>query len=195
MNPEPLANALVQLVRCYYPPGMEKEDPRYAATEEAQRLDRLLHANTQGSPTWKDFVQRVRGEFPDCSIWDATVPLHDPCYTCRVSQPGFVTGGPRYDSVVCLLSQLAPVYALYASHVEEKSTGLPRDYWLRFPPFPPEYQKHEAKLAGLIESTLGFTRLSNDILFIPVPDLVPPTANYQLGEAQLIDCLFTLHRW
>jgi hypothetical protein len=195
MNPEPLANALVQLVHCYYPPGIDNDDPRYKESEEGRRLDRLLHANVPGSPTWKDFVQRVHGEFPDCSIWDATVPLHDPCYICRVSQPGFVIGGPRYDSVVCLLSQLAPVYALYASHVEEKSTGLPRDHWLRFPPFPPEYQEREAKLAGLIESTLGFTRLSNDTLFTPVPDLVPRTANHPIGRAQLIDCLFTLHRW
>jgi hypothetical protein len=112
-----------------------------------------------------------------------------------VSQPGFKTGDPRYDSVVCLLSQLVPVYALYASYVEEKGPGLPRDGWLRFPPFPPEFQEREAKLAGLIESTFGFTRLSNDVLFTPVPDLVPPTANFELGKARLVDCLFTPHRW
>ncbi|HYO57719.1 IS66 family transposase [Archangium sp.] len=51
------------------------------------------------------------------------------------------------------------------------------------------------KLAGLIESTFGFTRLSNEVLFTPVPDLVPRTANHGLGKAQLIDCLFTWHRW
>jgi hypothetical protein len=77
-----------------------------------------------------------------------------------------------------------------------KSPDFPEgEYWLRFPPFPPEFQAQEAKLAGLIESTFGFTRLSNDVLFTPVPDLVPRTANYVLGEAQLIDCLFTWHRW
>jgi hypothetical protein len=191
MNQESLANALVQLAHCYHPAGLHNADPRYGDTEEAQRLTRLVHANAVGSPTWKDFIQRLRGEFPDCSIWDTTVPRHDPCYSARVSQPGFVTGDPRCDDVVCLLSQLAPVYALYASHTEEKGPGLPRDHWLRFPPFPPEFQECEAKLAGLIESTLGFTRLSNDVLFTPVPDLVPRTANFELGKAQLIDCLFT----
>ncbi|MGZ3460886.1 MAG: hypothetical protein ACXU86_20555, partial [Archangium sp.] len=64
-----------------------------------------------------------------------------------------------------------------------------------FPPFPPEFQLREAKLARLVESTFGYTRLSNDVLFTPVPDLVPPTANYELGRAQLIDCLCAPYRW
>ncbi|HEX8819859.1 MAG TPA: hypothetical protein VF794_08055 [Archangium sp.] len=93
------------------------------------------------------------------------------------------------------MSQLAPVYALYASHMEEKGPGLPRDHWLRFPPLPPEFQAHETRLAALIESTFGFTRLPNDVLFTPVPDLVPQTATFGLGKAQLIDCLFTPYRW
>ncbi|MCY1076535.1 hypothetical protein [Archangium lansingense] len=48
-------------------------------------------------------------------------------------------------------------------------------------------QAHEAKLAGLIESTFGFTRLSNDTLFTSVPDLVPRSANYGLGKAQFME--------
>lgn len=194
MNPEPTADALVQLVHHYYPTGLLIDEPQYAASEEAQRLG-LLQARSADSPAWKDFIQRLHEEFPDCSIWDMTVPLMDPCYACRVSLPGWVKGAPIHDSVVCLLSQLAPVYVLYASHVEQKGPGLPRDHWLRFPPLPPEFQPHEARLAGLIESTFGSTRLSNDVLFTPVPDLVPRTANFGLGEARLIDCLFTPHRW
>jgi hypothetical protein len=194
MKSEPFADALIQLVHCYYPSGLRNDEPRYNESEEGQRLLRLLHANASGSPTWKDFLQQVRGEFPDCSIWDTTVPLSDPCYSCRVSQPGFVTGGPRYDSVVFLLSQLTPVYALYGSELEMVSPTQ-RKGWFGFPPFPPDLQEREAKLVGLIESTLGFTRLSNELLFTPVPDLVPRSANYGLGEAQLIDCLFTWHRW
>jgi hypothetical protein len=194
MHPELTADALVQLVHRYYPAGLRNDDPRYKDSEEGQRLTRLVHANVEPSPTWKDFTQRLREEFPDCDIWDTTIPWHDPCYSVRVSQPGFEIGSPRYDSVVCLLSQLAPVYALYASELENVSP-TERKGWFGFPPFPPEFQEREAKLAGLIESTFGFTRLSNDILFTPVPDLVPRTANYGLGEAQLIDCLFTWHRW
>ncbi len=193
MKPEPFADALVQLVRCYYPSGLCNDDPGYRESEESQRLTRLILANVQPSPTWKGFTRRVVQEFPDCNIWDTTVPYHEPCNSVRVSLPGFMPDAPRYDCVVGLLSQLAPVYALYASHTDKSLPGA--DYWLRFPPFPPEFQAHEAKLAGLIESTLGFTRLSNDILFTPVPDLVPRAANYGLGEARLIDCLFTRDRW
>jgi hypothetical protein len=194
MKPDPFADALVQLVHCYYPSGLRNDDPRYKESEEGQRLMRLLHANAPGSPTWKDFLHRLRGELPNCSIWDTTVPLSDPCYSCRVSQPGFVTGGPRCEDIVCLLSLLAPVYALYASELVSVSP-TERKGWFGFPPFPPEFREREAKLAGLIESTLGYSRLSNDILFIPVPDLVPRSANYGPGEAQLVDCLFTTHRW
>ncbi len=193
MTPELTADALVQLVHRYYPAGLRNDDPRYAASEEGQRLTALVHANVKPSPAWKDFMERLRREFTGCHLWDTTVPHHDPCYSVRVSLPGFVTGAPRYDCIVCLLSQLAPVYALYASHTDKNGPG--RDYWLRFPPFPSEFQAQEAKLAELIESSLGVTRLSNDVLFIPTPDLVPRTANYGPGEAQLIDCLFTWHRW
>ena len=103
-------------------------------------------------------------------------------------------GNPRYDCVVCLLSQLAPVYAIYAAHTD-RSKPPEGEAWLRFPPFPAEFRPHEERLAGLIESAFGFTRLSNDILFTPIPDLVPRTVDYRLGEAKLIDCLLTEHRF
>jgi len=194
MHPELTTEALVHLVHRFYPAGLDNEDPRYNESEEGQRLNEVILANVKPSQSWKDFIQRLRGEFPGCSLWDTTIPRHDPCYGVRVSQPGFVPGDPRCDDVVCLLSQIAPVYALYASHTLK--TGPDQgDYWLRYPPFPPEFQAQEARLAGLIESTFGFTRLSNDTLLTPVPDLVPSSANFVLGEAQLIDCLFSRDRW
>ncbi len=194
MKPELTGEALVRLVHRYYPAGMESYDPRYETSEEARRLHGLLEAHVEGTPAWKDFIQRLRVEFADCDIWDSTIPRQDPCYSVRVSNPGFVTGDLVFDEVVGLLSTLAPVYAIYASHTDKASLPERKD-WLRFPPFPSRLQAHEAKLAGLIEATFGYTRLPNDILLIPVPDLVPSTANYLLGEAVLIDCLFTRHRW
>jgi hypothetical protein len=194
MHPELTADALIQLVHRYYPAGLDNEDPRYKESEEGQRLTEVVRAHVKPSQAWKDFIQRLRREFSDGSIWDTTIPRHDPCYSVRVSHPGFVTGDPRCDEVTALLSQIAPVYAIYASHVDKTNPSEP-DSWLRFPPFPPEFQSQEGKLAGLIESTFGFTRLPNDVLFTPVPDLAPRTANYGPGQAQLIDLLFTWHRW
>ncbi len=95
----------------------------------------------------------------------------------------------RTDTFADALVQL--VHCYYPS-------GLCNDDRVSLPgsmPDAPHYDCHEAKLSGLIESTLGFTRLPNETLFTPVPDLVPRSANYGLGEAQLIDCLFTWHRW
>lgn len=193
MMPDLTANALIELVHRYHPTGIDNEDPRYKSSEEAQRLSSLIQANAAPAQEWKEFVQRLHEEFNDCMIWDTTIPWHDPCWSCRVSLPGFEIGRPQYDAVICLLSLLAPVYALYASHSEEQ--GSKRDHWTAYPPLPPEFQSHEAKLSALIETTFGFTRLSNEVLFLPVPDLVPRTANFGLGKAQLIDCLFTWHRW
>lgn len=152
-----MTDALLELIHRYYPAGLESEDPRYAESEEGLRLTQLINAHVGGTQPWKDFIQRLHQNFSDCSIWDATVPYHDPCFICRVSQPGFVVGSPRYDSAVCLLSQLAPVYVLYASHVEDRGLGLKRDHWLGFPPLPAEFQDHEKRLAELIETTFGAT--------------------------------------
>jgi hypothetical protein len=189
-------DALVRLVHCYIPSGIETYDPRYEKSEESQRLTRLLLANQQPSPTWKRFTAKVVEAFPGCSIWDATVPMLAPCNIIRVSLPGPGADHLPYDSVVGLLSQLAPVYALYASHHTTRlSRGTGGEAWWRFAPFPPEYQAHEAKLAALIESTLGFTRLSPEALLPPVPDLKPDIAHYPLGEAVLAHCLFTPNLW
>lgn len=154
MHPNLTRDEFVQLVHRYYPTNIEAEDPRYMESEEAQRLNALLQTHQEPLPAWTGFIQCLHKEFPTCSIWDTTVPHADPCYSCRVSLPGFVTGALLYNCVVCLISQLAPVYALYASHVD-RAKQPERDYWLRFPPFPPEFQAHEAKLAVLIESIFG----------------------------------------
>ncbi|HEX5754635.1 MAG TPA: hypothetical protein VFZ09_51095 [Archangium sp.] len=193
-KPELTADALVRLVHRYYPAGLLIDDLAYKVSKEIQRLRELQDTHVQPSATWTAFITRLRQEFSDCSLWDTTVPYLDPCYSIRVSLPGFQVGDPLYDCVVCLLSQFVPVYALYASHTD-KNDPSEEGYWLRFPPFPPKFQSHEARLAALIESTFGFTRLSNDVLHTPVLDLVPKSSNFVLGEAKLIDCLFTPHRW
>ncbi len=76
-------------------------------------------------------------------------------------------------------------HTLYGYHHIENG-----EFWTRFPPLPEEFQAHEQRLATLIESEFGFTRLDKDVLLTPVPDLMPYIANFALGEARLIDCLF-----
>jgi hypothetical protein len=193
MRPEPTPEALIQLLRRYYPAGLEHWDPRYATSEEAQRLDQLLRAARQDSSAWAGFLQRLRAELPQCRILEMTNLWHDPCYTCRVWLPGVEVGGDRFDAVVCLLSLLAPVYALYGCHA--RLDGPSAEWAPRLSAFPQELQPHEARLATLIETTFGATRLSEDVLSTPIPELVPRSGSLELGQAKLIDCLFTDHRW
>jgi hypothetical protein len=142
---------------------------------------------------WKAFIQRVRDALPACSLWDMTLLIHDPCYRLRVSLPHQEPDGDRREEVVCLLSLLAPVYVLYASHM--LYTGPFMEQWTRYPPLPPEFQACEAQLAKLVESSFSATRLPNEALFTPVPDMTPSGANLALGQARVADLLFTEDRW
>jgi hypothetical protein len=109
-----------------------------------------------------------------------------------VSLPGHKPGDDLYDELVCMISLLAPVYALYASH--HLDTGAVAESWLRFPPLPPGFEPHELTLASLIEAAFGATRLHRDTLSSPVPDLRPP-GMLQGRETRLVDCLFTPNRY
>ena len=51
MNPEPTADALVQLVHRYYPASLRNDDPRYDASEEGQHLEALIQTQTAISGT------------------------------------------------------------------------------------------------------------------------------------------------
>ena len=206
-------DSLMRLVRWYYPPGLAAYAPDYQGSEQATRLRSLLGgvARDVGDVTeyaathppvpdevfalgatarelraWPVFLERVRQEFPGCLIGNKTISFADPCYACEVGLPGVQIGCGRYDMVVCLLSLLAPVYAIYGYH---DCPG--QDFWTRFPPLPEEFQDHERRLAALVEAEFGFTRLSKEILLTPTPDLVPLSGNLLLGEAKLIDCLIT----
>lgn len=173
MKPDLSAPELMACVRQYYPVGIPPGDPRYEGSAEIQRLRHLLHSSAIDPGAWQSFVQKVEDTFPGCDVSDSIPRLYRPSYRCEVTLPGVEPwpGRTREDSVVCMLSVLAPVYALYARHWKDDRTE--RESWTRFPPLPPEFQAHEAKLASLIESTFGITRLPTEVLFTPVPDLQP----------------------
>jgi hypothetical protein len=185
--------SLLRLLHSYYPTGVRCDDPEYKASAEARRLTQFLEDAQKDTRAWKAFVQRVREEFPDCTFWDSTLLFYDPCYRLRVSLPVPARQEDRSDEVVCLISLLAPAYVIYASH--SLNTGPFAEAWTRYPPLPPEFQPYEARLAAIIESTFGSTRLPNEVIFTPVPDLDVRAGNIHLGKARLIDLLFTEDRW
>jgi hypothetical protein len=118
--------------------------------------------------------------------------FYDPCYRLRISLPLPKEAEGARDELVCLMSLLAPAYVIYASHALK--TGSFAQAWTRYPPLPPGFQPDEARLAALIESTFYATRLPNEVLFTPVPQMDHWGGNVGLGRARLIDLLFTEDR-
>ncbi len=192
MKPDLSAPALIQVLHQYYPTHRWVDEPGYKESEQIQRLQRLLEAARSDVRPWKGFVQRVREEFPGRTLWDSTLLFHDPCYRLRVSVPLPQEGADTRDELVCLISLLAPAYAIYASHA--LTTGSYTESWTCYPPLPVGFQLDEARLAALIESTFGAMRLPNEVLFTPVPDIDPWGGNVGLGKARLVDLLFTEDR-
>jgi hypothetical protein len=189
------ARALIALAHRYYPANLlSEDDPRYRASSEYERLTVLRRDEWANSGPWNAFVARLREEFSASNVWDLPYLLYEPSRYCRVRLPGtgLTPGEGELKEVVCMLSVLAPVYCIFGSHQRSENR---RTVWneMHFPPLPPEYQQLETRCATLIESTFGVTRLPNDILFVPVPDL--SLGNLTLGEVRLIDCLFSTNRW
>jgi hypothetical protein len=193
MKPDLSAAALVQLLRQDYPTGLWVDEPGYKESEQIQRLQRFLEEAQKDTRAWKGFVQRAREAFPGSTFWDSTLLFYEPCYRLRISLPVPKVGEDARDELVCLVSLLAPAYVIYASHAV--NTGAFSEAWTRYPPLPAGFQPDEARLAALIESTFGATRLPNEVLFTPVPEMDPWGGNVGLGKARLIDLLFTEDRW
>ncbi|HLL04207.1 MAG TPA: hypothetical protein VK539_26715 [Myxococcaceae bacterium] len=193
MTPPFTQEALHQLLRRYYPENLLVDEPGYKESEQARRLTQRLNEAEQDMSAWKTFVQRVREELPGCGFWDATLMFMEPCYRLRVQLPETVHHEGHSDAVVCLLSVLAPVYVVYASHYVE--AGEDSETWVRFPPLPPAFQPYEAKLARLIEAAFSATRLPEEVFSFPIPELDPRTGNTLPGTARIIDLLFTTSRW
>jgi hypothetical protein len=184
------APALVECVRRYYPSELHREDPRYTPSEEHQRLEHRLREAAAEASAWHRFVRQVEESFPHCDVIDITSLLYHPSYRCKVlrRQPPSPLERTREDSVVCMLSILAPVYALHASH--HRDDGTERESWMRYPPLPAGFQPDEAKLAGLMESAMGATRLPNEVLFTRVPGIRPPPLRPQGRAPWLVELLF-----
>lgn len=190
MSPDFSPRALMARVRQYYPAGILAGDPRYEDSVEFRRLRHQLGTSEITPSVWHGFVQQVEVAFPGCGVSGTPPRLSRPSYRCEVTLPGLEPwpDGTHGDSVVCMLSVLAPVYALYAIHWRDDRTE--RESWTRFPPLPPEFQAHERKLASLIEATFGLNRLSTEVLFTPVPELHPLRALPRLRAAWLEELLF-----
>jgi hypothetical protein len=185
------AEALLRLVYRYFPVGLYETDPRYESTEEYQRLYKLRRAAVDDPKDWDAFIQHVETELPDCSVWDYPNIRYDPAYSVRVSLPGPLAEESEVKSVVLMVCILAPVHIIYAHH--RKKRGEIYETITYQPPLPQEFLPVAEKLEALAIETFGTTRLSQDVLSTPVPDLQVGTTGF--GKVTLADCLFGDARW
>lgn len=187
-----IADELIALVHRVYPSNLEGNDPRYDASVEFQRLIAAREAAMADAQVWDSFFRRLRDAVPGCHVENWSTLRYDACRRCRVYLPGTTPASTEVKAVVGLVSILAPVFAIYASHQTYEGQRVSNTH-IYFPPLPTEFHEHEATLDGLIRSSFGFERLPNHILFTPVPDL--QVGNKAPEKVQLIDCLFTDNRW
>jgi predicted phosphohydrolase len=192
MNSPPTADALLGLVHRFYPAGVHRDDPRYPATEEHQRLDAVMSAAAQDSTAWSDFLRLLERELPGSRVWDYPTLRYDPCRCARVALPASPLEASDYKAVVLLVSVLTPVHLLYACHQRLENRKVVESA-THYPPLPAEFFAYETRMDELVRATLGTVRLSNEVLFTPVPDV--QVGNTAFGKVVLADCLFTDHRW
>ncbi|WP_164012323.1 hypothetical protein [Pyxidicoccus trucidator] len=185
------AESLLRLVHRYYPAGISEYEPRYESTEEFKRLDKLRRAAVDDATAWNAFLDRVERELPECSVWDYPNIRYDPAYSVRLTLPDYPVGAPEHKEVVLMVCILAPVHIIYADH--SKHMGGSSEVITYQPPLPAEFQPFAEKLETLGIEAFGTTRLAQDVLSIPVPDLQVGTTGF--GEVTLADCLFGDHRW
>lgn len=186
------APQLIDLIHRFYPRNVYTTDARYASQAEALKLRELRKTAQEESSAWNTLLRRIRQALLGCSLWELPYLRYDPCRCIRVSLADSPMGASEQKVVVLVVSILAPVHHIYASfqRIGGKQVVEQR-VW--HPPLPPEYQSLGDRLNSLAQSVLGISRLPNEILFAPVPDV--QVGNLDLGYAQLIHSLFTDQPW
>jgi len=181
-------DALLDVVHRFYPVNLYSTEPGYVESEQFQRLlarreDVLEELGAQ----WHEFVGGVRAELPDCKVLDMTYLRVDNCFRLRVYPPGTDRSTRHVKAAVACLSIMAPGYIIYSSYRENiNGEHTPaRTFYNRMP----DTEAYESVLESNIHSIFGFTRIPNEVLFTPVPDI--QCFNVMLGKAMLADCLFT----
>jgi hypothetical protein len=195
MNEDFSASRLIELLHHYYPTNLHGDAEGYAESVQYQRMLQLRAHALKNPAEWKRLIARLREVLPECKVQDWTVLFSDDnCWRIRVYLPEVLKlpgGVEEFRAVVVLVSILAPVYVLYSSFQQNSEKGASPSE--TFYEDVPETKSYADKVEGIVRDVLHVHRLPNETLFTPVPDI--QCGNVSLGDAKLIDCLFTDDRW
>jgi hypothetical protein len=186
---------LLKVVHRYYPSYVRSSEESYGSSEQYQRLLKARQEASSGSARWEELLRRLEEALPDCRVEDWTALFsNDNCWRARVYLPApsvLADGSREARAVVVLVSIITPVFVLYSSlqhHVGRRASPS-RTFYGDIP----ETMPYVEKIEPLVRSHLQVQRLPTEVLFTPVPDI--QCGNVHMGDAQLIDCLFTDDRW
>ncbi|MCY1082267.1 hypothetical protein [Archangium lansingense] len=197
MNEDLSSSRLIELLHRYYPANLHGDAEGYDESEQYQRMLQLRGHALKNPGDWRRLIARLREVLPECKVQDWTVLFSDDnCWRVRVELPEVLKlpgGQDEVRTVVVLVSILAPVYARYSSF--QRYSLVEKRAWPSetFYEDVPETKSYADKVEGIVRDVLHVHRLPNETLFTPVPDI--QCGNVALGDAKLIDCLFTDDRW
>jgi hypothetical protein len=147
------------------------------------------------SERWEELLRRLEEALPNCRVEDWTALFsNDNCWRARMylpAPPGLGDDSKEVRAIVVLVSIIAPVFVLYSAlqHHVGKRASPSRTFYSDIP----ETKPYVEIIEPLVRSSLQVQRLPTEMLFTPVPDI--QCGNVHMGDAQLIDCLFTDDRW
>ena len=195
MNVDISAPRLLEVVHRYHPTNLYSGEAGYYESAQYQRLEEARDEAMKHPALWKRCLARLSEVLPECKVQDwTTLFSNDNCWRVRVYLPEVVKlpgGVEEFRAVVVLVSILAPVYVLYSSFQRNSEQGASPS--TTFYEDVPETKAHADKVEAIVREMLNVHRLPNEMLFTLVPDI--QVRNTRLGEAKLIDCLFTDDRW
>lgn len=164
---------LVQLAQRFYPTGypVTKDEydsegllPFQRTPEHARWLEAWDRA--MDWPEWETLKEEMRRSFD--AIADSTQPRVAACRKCCVYFRRPLPNGARHVTrVAAAASVLAPLYVTYCT-TESVVDRQSDDTRLLFD-FPDEVKPHAAKLAALVERTLGYQAFPLQFAQVPVP--------------------------
>jgi hypothetical protein len=158
--------SLLEIIRRFYPRGMETTSPGYDDTEERRRQVDATRRAVAEHAKWSAMLDRLRARF---QVQELSLHIlaggFDSAYSAKIAIPGADERALGFH-----VSFLGPYYVIHR-------TGAPGE------------EPCARGIAEEIEATYGYEPIPPEIGSVVVPDVALDTV--ALGEATIYDCLLS----
>jgi hypothetical protein len=193
---ELIQEALVGIVRQYYPSGFPVEGDDYSQpflahqrTVEHERW-RAAWKEALAWGQWEQFLEVLETEFPTAGARDATQPWHSACRRCCLYfKKPLPEGGQVVTRVAAAVSVLAPLYVTYVTTRIARPGARASSPQITFE-LPDEMKPQADTLAQLIERELGCRPFPLEFAGDTIPEVRVGYRN-SVEPPTLLDALFS----